>query len=224
VARRLGTVRTPLFHPRGPGALASQIALLWPPAVILTGDVREESPELRYVLGGALTGAMPEHVLVNAWPEESVRTLIEALLAAFGPVDARRDSPTDAVAKLERDLWQLVPPRGARRLSELLADSKDVTYAAARDATRRAMRRAGLFASGSVSTAISRAVVDLRLPLPVPLTDPTGLHRACERHAEIADLVRLAIRTEYAEARWHAATTTELRRTESGSRFRNPTQ
>jgi len=236
VARLLGAVRTPLFHPRGPGALQAQIALLSPPAVILVGDVKEESSDLRYMLGASLAGAMPEHALVNGWPEESVSTLLETLIAAFGPVDASPRPPSsprlispdtlgrrglgESVAKLEQDLWQLIPPRGARRLAELCADTRAMTSDAARKSTRRAMRRSGLFACGSLATAVRMAVAELRLDLDTPLTHPEGLFRACAAHPEVADLVRLATRTEYAEARWQPATASDLRRTESGSRFR----
>ena len=82
-ARRRGA-RYPDGAPPAPPSF--KIALLSPPAIVLNGEVREETPELRYLLGAALTGAMPEHALVNAVGEEGLRTLIDALPAAFGPV------------------------------------------------------------------------------------------------------------------------------------------
>src|SRR6185369_10001715 len=64
VGRYLGQARTALFHQRTAqapaGAAPFKIALLSPPAVVMNGEVREETPELRYLIGAALTGAMPE--------------------------------------------------------------------------------------------------------------------------------------------------------------------
>src|SRR6185295_7744052 len=60
-ARFLGQARTALFHLRTTTPPAAKIALLSPPAIILTGDIRDETPELRYLIGASLTGAMAEH-------------------------------------------------------------------------------------------------------------------------------------------------------------------
>src|SRR6185295_10436098 len=49
---------------RRAAAPATKVALLSPPAIVLMGDIREETPELRYLLGASLAGAMPEHALV----------------------------------------------------------------------------------------------------------------------------------------------------------------
>src|SRR5262249_5478567 len=86
VARVLGQLRTALFHKRAAtGALEGRIALLGPPAVLLGGDAREDSAELRYALGATVAGALPEHALVNGLPEDELRVVLDALLAAFGP-------------------------------------------------------------------------------------------------------------------------------------------
>lgn len=223
IARILGMGRTTLFQPRSPGPPAAQVALLYPPAVLLTGDVREETPELRYLLGSSLAGAMAEHVLVNGLPEETVRTLLDTLVAAFGPFDTRPREPhrrTPSIAKLEQDLWQLIPPRGARRLGELCRDPTQLTWDVAVACTRRAMRRAGLFASGSIGAAVRILVNELALPLAIPLEEPDGLAQACADFPEVADLVRLATRAEYAEARWQPGSPSDLRRPDSGSRYR----
>jgi tetratricopeptide (TPR) repeat protein len=224
IARLLGAVRTGLFHKRTPAgqtpmSLAAQVVLLSPPAVVLTGEVREETPELRYVLGAALAGAMPEHVLVGGLSEEQLRTLIEALRAAFGPVGPT--SRTDpGVARLGQDLWQIVPPRGDRRLREIFAQPEGVTYEAAVESARRAMRRAGLFAAGDVPTALTSTIAELGLSLDVPLSAPDGLARACAAHPALGDLVRLATRSEYGEARWNASQAPDRRRDGAARRFR----
>lgn len=215
ISRVFGASRTPLFHRRPQantnaqaGAFTVTVALLAPPAIVLSGDVREETPELRYMLGAAIAGAMPEHVLSRGLPEEHLRTLIDALRAAFGPVGPT--SKTDpGVARLGQDLWQIVPPRGDRRLREIFAQPEGVTYEAARDSARRATRRAGLFACGDLPTALSLVIAELGVSLDVPLSAEGGLARACAAHPALADLVRLATRSEYAEARFRASTVDE---------------
>jgi cellulose synthase operon protein C len=223
VARFLGQARTVLFYQRAaaggpaPAAPSFKIALLSPPAIVMSGDVREETPELRYLLGAALAGAMPEHALVNALGEEALRTLVDALHAAFGPV-AHLPRGNAAVARLGQNLWQLVPPRADRRLRELCADLPAITYEAAVSGTRQAMRRAGLFAAGSLGTALTLIAPEIELSLEELQGAPDGLARACAAHPDVADLVRLAIRTELAEARWTPGTAQDRRRAEMGPR------
>ena len=216
VSRFLGQARTALFNQRSSAAPSAQIALLSPPAIILTGDIREETPELRYLLGASLTGALPEHALANALDEESLRTLIDALLAAFGPV-ANLPRGNAAVARLGQNLWQLVPPRADRRLRELC--SAPISYEGAITGTRQAMRRAGLFAAGGLAIALPLIAFELGLP-PEPEDSPRWLINLCDAHPPVADLVRLAIRTEFAEARWQPAAPADRRRDGSGPRSR----
>jgi hypothetical protein len=183
---------------------------------VLAGDIREESPELRYLLGASLTGAMAEHALVNALSEETLRTLIDAILAAFGPV-ANLPRGEAAVAKLGQNLWQLVPPRADRRLREICA--APITYESAVNGTRQVMRRAGLFAAGSLSVALPLVAFELGLP-PEPEDSPEWLSHLCASTPAVADLVRLAIRTEFAEARWQQGPLTDRRRLDNGPRSR----
>ena len=201
IARLFGHARTPLFHQRAATPASFKIALLAPPAVVLTGEVREETAELRYLLGEALAGAMPEHALVNALGEEGLGTLIDALHASFGPV-AHLPRGNAAVARLGQNLWQLVPPRADRRLRDLLAEPRAITYEAAVAGTRQAMRRAGLFASGSVAVALAELAAELSIPLEAHRQSESGLADLCAAHPEAADLVKLAARMEFAEARW----------------------
>ncbi len=216
VSRFLGQARTALFHQRTTAAPSAQIALLAPPAIVLAGDIREESPELRYLLGASLTGAMAEHALVNALSEETLRTLIDALLAAFGPV-ANLPRGEAAVAKLGQNLWQLVPPRADRRLREICA--APISYDAALTGTRQVMRRAGLFAAGGLAIALPLVAFELGLP-PEPEDSPQWLSHLCQATPAVADLVRLAIRTEFAEARWQQGPIQDRRRADSGPRSR----
>ena len=216
VSRFLGQARTALFHQRSTAAPSTQIALLSPPAIVFAGDVREETPDLLYLLGASLTGAMAEHALVNALNEDALRTLIDALLAAFGPV-ANLPRGNAAVARLGQNLWQLVPPRADRRLRELCG--APISFDSAVSGTRQAMRRAGLFAAGGLAVALPLVAFELGLP-PEPEDSPHWLSNLCEAYPPIADLVRLAIRAEFAEARWQHALPTDRRRVEPGPRSR----
>ena len=231
MGRFLGQGRTALFHVRASNPTGAKIALLAPPAIILSGDIREETPELRYLLGASLTGAMPEHALVNALNEEALRTLVDALQAAFGPV-ANLPRGNAAVARLGQNLWQLVPPRADRRLRELCVNPEFITYEAAVGGTRQAMRRAGLFAVGALSTVLKLVAFEhsFQLPRAMPpsgapssndmLLLPDALTQICEAHPVAADLYRLAISTEFAEARWLPAAAPERRRPDAGPRSR----
>ena len=82
------------------------------------------------------------------------------------------------------------------------------------EGTRKIMRRAGFFAAGDISIAVRMTVHELALPLDVPLTDPDGLAAACRAHPAIADLVRLATSSEYADARWQPSSSHDRRRAE----------
>ncbi|MFO0756786.1 MAG: hypothetical protein U0359_09855 [Byssovorax sp.] len=219
VSRFLGQGRTALFYQRSAAALTTKIALLSPPAIVLTGEVREETPELRYQLGASLAGAMPEHALVNALGDDALHTLIDALHAAFGPV-ANLPKGNAAVARLGQNLWQLVSPRADRRLRELCAKPESITYEAAVTGTRQAMRRAGLFGAGNLTTALGALATELGLPPGALVDPPVALARACEDHPSVADLVRLALRAEFAEARWVTGSTPDRRRSEVAPRTR----
>ncbi|WP_437608669.1 hypothetical protein WMF20_48050 [Sorangium sp. So ce834] len=227
VAGHLGLLRTALFHQRAPSPAPpspeGQVIRVNPPAVLLRGEIREDSPELRYLLGAHLAGAMPDYVLVNTSAEDELRTLLSAVVAAFGPLEATAHSTrgNPAVVRLEQNLWQLIPPRAERRLREICDSASKMTYEAAVKTTRTAMRRAGLFAAGNLATAVRATIKERGLELSVPLSNPEGLAAACAAHPEIADLVRLATRMEYAEARWQPGTVPSLRRVDTGSsRFR----
>ncbi|WP_437570208.1 hypothetical protein [Sorangium sp. So ce542] len=227
VAGHLGLLRTALFHQRAPSPAPpspeGQVIRVNPPAVLLRGEIREDSPELRYLLGAHLAGAMPDYVLVNTSTEDELRTLLSAIVAAFGPLEATAHSTrgNPAVVRLEQNLWQLIPPRAERRLREICDSASKMTYEAAVKTTRTAMRRAGLFAAGNLATAVRATIKERGLELAVPLSQPEGLAAACAAHPEIADLVRLATRMEYAEARWQPGTVPSLRRVDTGgSRFR----
>ncbi|HEY0468519.1 MAG TPA: hypothetical protein VGC79_30200, partial [Polyangiaceae bacterium] len=67
-ARALALTRTPLFQRRSAGAITVNLALLSPPAMILSGDVRTDTPELRFHLGAMLAASIPQYALLFGSP------------------------------------------------------------------------------------------------------------------------------------------------------------
>jgi hypothetical protein len=219
VAGHLGTPR-PLFHRRGAEPFGASVLLFAQPAILVSGDATERSPELTYTLACAHASSQPLLLLAASLPDATLRRLFEAVIAAFGPVAPRGgDTPPPSssgsfrtdVAKIGAELWQLVTPRVDRRLREI-CEAGAFDLSAARAAARRAMRRAGLFASGDLATAIRITVRELGDEDELDLSDPQALERSATTHPEVADLVRLASRLEFAEARWQPPPPSSIRR------------
>ncbi len=206
----LGAPRA-LFHKRGPGQVSVGIALLSQPALVVTGDVTERSTDLAYALAAAHVTATQDLVLAASLPDAALRRLLDGVSAAFGPVAPRSEdapaSSTDAfradVARIAEELWQRVNPREDRRLRELCEEGA-LDLAAGRATARRAMRRAGLFATGDLGTTLRFTALELGFDEDL-ITESAGLERFASSSADVADVVRLATSVEYAEARWQAA-------------------
>jgi lipopolysaccharide biosynthesis regulator YciM len=199
-SRLLGMTRTPLFQRKGNDSITIEIALLSSPALLLTGDVKNESALLGYHLGVMLAATMPEHVLLYGAADTQVENVLRALVAAFGPPQAGRGHLAN-VATLAEMLWETMPARSQRRLRELCDDPSRLDYGLARAAAKQAVRRAGLFVSGDVTVAIRETCADLGVST-WGLDAPGGLAALCSSSPAVADLVRLATSPEYASTRW----------------------
>jgi hypothetical protein len=199
-ARLLGMTRTPLFQRRSGESVTINVALLSPPALLLTGEVKNESPALAYHMGAMLAATLPEHVLIYGAPELQVKNVLRALLAAFGPPQVGRGNLA-SIATLAEMLWESIPPRSQRRLRELCDDFGSIDYDLAVGAARQAVRRAGLFVSGDLTVAVRETCADLGVST-WNLDSPGGLAALCSSSPAVADLVRLATSPEYANARW----------------------
>src|SRR5262249_12955262 len=136
------------------------VALLHPPALLLSGDVRTESPALAYHLGAMLAATLPEHVLLYGASEAQVSGVLRALVAAFGPPQTSRGQLA-AIATLAEMLWESMPSRAQRRLRELCDDPSRIEYEIALGGARQAVRRAGLFVSGDLTVAVRETCSDL---------------------------------------------------------------
>jgi len=197
-ARALALTRTPLFQRRSAGAITVNLALLSPPAVILSGDVRSDTPELRFHLGAMLAASIPQYALLFGSPESQARAVLKGLGFAFGPP---RQTKSGGVLNLAEVLWESIPARFQRRLRELCDRPDELDYDAALAASRIAVRRAGLFVAGDLSVALNEAAADDGVSRE-QLRAPNALSQLSRTAPSLRGLLTLALSPEYAETRW----------------------
>jgi hypothetical protein len=213
VIRVLGIPRVPLFHRRGPKGLEASVAVTHPASALVTGDIAEETVELRWAIGHALAGALPQHVLLLGLPEPTARQVWAGLLAAFGPPVEARGIDKDAL-KLAEGFWQTIPARTQRRLKDLLAQASIVDFDLLIAAARQSARRVALFVAGDFGYAARAYLRERQIDPQVALGE--GLQVLCAEHAPLADLLRVAISPEYAHARWRPVLPASQRSPSSG--------
>jgi hypothetical protein len=207
-ARSFGLDDTPLFRVRA-GDYRVNVVVLGEPSVLLRGEPPADQAQLAYDLGAALAGTLPAYVIVSAATYEQIDDLFRAVTLAFGPTEATRTSFTSP-ARLSALLWESLPPRTQRRMTEWCKDGK-LTRESAVASARRAARRAGLFVSGDLAEALGRVASEEGIPAEL-LGGPDGLERLCERSRAAFDLVSLATDPVYAHLRWRS----ELPRSRAG--------
>ena len=198
LARSLGLLRTPLFQRRSAGPVTVSLALLSPPAVILSGDVRQDSPELRFHLGAMLAAATPQYALLFGSPESQGRAVLRGLGFAFGPPRASAGN-MGAVLNLAEVLWESIPARLQRRLRELCDDPDSLDYDAALAAAKLAVRRAGFFAAGDLGAALRQVAVEEGYALD---TAEQNMRTFVRDNATARNLYSLALGAEYAHTRF----------------------
>ena len=199
--RLLDTPRFTLFHRRGSGPLTLTVALLQSPSAILGGDAKEDGSDVRWMLGHALASVLAQNALPIGLPEAEGRLLWEVLLGSFGPPG--RIKMERAHANLAEMLWQQLAPRAQRRLKELLGTDDATPFELVVERANQSGRRVGMFLTGNFAHA-ARTVVGEHPALDASLlTQPGGLAKLCADLPSLADLFRLAVRPEYADARWH---------------------
>jgi hypothetical protein len=207
--RLLDTPRFALFHRRGQGPLVPTTALLANPSAILSGYAGEDGPELRWAVGGAFSGVLPQNAMPLAMVESEARALWQVLGSAFGPpgrVKASREN-----AALAEILWQTLAPRAQRRLKELLAQDVETPFELVVERAKQSGRRVGMFLTGDFGDAARRVAADFGRDRSL-LEMPGGLPQLCGELPALADLYRLAIRPEYADARWYVPPPSSSRR------------
>jgi tetratricopeptide (TPR) repeat protein len=200
--RVLEAPRIPLFVPRGSsGAPLARVAVLSQPAVILSGDVREETVEIRFALGRGMAAALPHNALRLGLPPNEGRAVRDALRAAFGAPELGRRVEARA-AQLAEAFWQGIPARTQRRLQELLGAAPVADYEELVERAHQSGRRVGMFLCGDFGYAARVALAE-SVPRLEEEPNPSTLHTICRTVPALADLLRLAVSPEYADARWH---------------------
>jgi hypothetical protein len=198
LARTLGLLRTPLFQRRSSGPVTVSLALLSPPAVILSGDVRQESAELRFHLGAMLAAATPQYALLFGSPESQGRAVLRGLAFAFGP--PREDAGNmGAVLNLAEVLWESIPARLQRRLRELCGDPDSLDYDAALAGAKLAVRRAGFFAAGDLGASLRQIALEEEYALD---TAQQNMRTFVRDSVTARNLYSLALGAEYAHTRF----------------------
>jgi hypothetical protein len=183
---------------------------------MVLGDVREDSPALRYALGQAFAAAMPQSALLIGLPEMEARVLWNAMLAAFGPPEfGKLGDP--AATRLVQAFWNTIPPRSQRRLQELLAKAP-TEFDAALDRSRQSGRRVALFLCGDIAYVLRNVAAELSLPQALLTID--NFADLVGASPIVADLVRLAVSAEYADARFRPMPEGGPRATLSSGRFK----
>lgn len=206
--RLLDTPRFALFQKKEKAAPTLKVALLTQPSAIITGDTTEDTNELRWVLGQALACVLPQNALCLGLSPEEARALWQVLLVAFGPPGPMQlDKPN---ARLAETLWQTLAPRSQRRLKDVLADSRGVDWEVVVERARQSGRRIGMFLTGDFGHAARSVVLETGGDVH-ELERPGGLAKLCTKLPALADLLRLAVRPEYADARWHQPTPASMR-------------
>ncbi len=176
--------------------------LVTPPSALITGEAQDDSPALRHALGQALAWSLPHTALLFGMPEVEARRVWTALLGAFGPTELGRTLDF-ASGKLGEGFWQTIPSRTQRRLQELLATADTNDFEPVMAAARQSGRRVALFLTGDFTFTAGMLLRERNVD-PVEATTHDGLLRLCNEHTPLADLLRLAVTPEYADARWRA--------------------
>ncbi|MEO7110226.1 MAG: hypothetical protein ABI183_07310, partial [Polyangiaceae bacterium] len=182
-------------------SVRSIVALLQRPAAVIEGETRAETGDLRYALGRALAGALPHNVLALGLGDREGQILWRAIVGAFGPPEQARE--VDATSgKISEALWQTLPQKSQRKLQDLLRGAPIPEYEAVIEAARQNARRMGMFVAGDFELAVRMFLNESGHDTPA---GPLALVALSSRFPAVADLLRLAVSPEYADARWRSA-------------------
>lgn len=221
LVRLLDVPRLPVFLQRGTGPVAPSVAVMSPPTIIVSGNVRSDEGDARLALGAGLAAALPQNILVQALSDREARSVWAAVLGAFGPTELGRGLDV-AASRFAEAFWSVIPPRGQRQLQELLGAGRVPPFELVRARARQSGRRVALFATGDFAASSLALLAEEGGRLDARrLGQEGGLKQLCAELPDLADLVRLATSVEYADARWQppsAATSARVRSTTISSR------
>src|SRR6185503_3815966 len=110
LARLLGSSATPLLQLPLAGELGASVIMMGEPSVLVRGECREDSAQLRYDLVAAMAGCLPAYATINAATYEQIAELFRAVYSAFGPAE-RSQTTFTSTARLSALLRESLPPR-----------------------------------------------------------------------------------------------------------------
>ncbi|WP_394850394.1 hypothetical protein LZC95_23415 [Pendulispora brunnea] len=187
-------------HPRtGTASVTSSVHIASPPAIVLSGDLRADTPELRYALGQGIACALPQNVLIASLPEPEGSLMWRAMLGAFGPPEYGRQLDPKS-GRLAESFWHTVPPRTQRRMQELLGAAPRTSYDDVVAMVRQSARRVGLFLAGDFALVAQSFLRERGMDLESARAWG-GVERLCAQFPELANLAELAASPEYMAAR-----------------------
>jgi hypothetical protein len=101
---------------------------------------------------------------------------------------------------MAESLWQLLPPPTQRRTQQLLATGSFPDYAELVARAHQSSLRVGMFLAGDFALAARVVLAESGARVEPPSLD--NLRDLCQSVPALADLLRLAINPQYANARW----------------------
>lgn len=197
-ARVLGS-RAALYRGEPSEEISLRVILSSPPSVLVSGQVEEMSPELAFHLGAMLVAANPEHALLFGLDPAALQDLLHGLALSFGPSDNRPGEVSAEATRLAGYLWETIPARVQRRLSQLCAESDALSLPNITEASRIVLRRSGLLVCGDIVTAVADACQGLGVSTPSSFSE---LESLSEQSPIVQDLLRFSTSLEYAELRF----------------------
>ncbi len=199
----LGLPRVPLFVRAADELPTAGVSLTWPPAAVLTGRLREDTPELRFGLGEALALTLSTNILTLGLPPAEARNAFRAVMGAFGPPESSRAMNKES-GRLAEALWHMLPPRTQRRLQSLLAPVHSSDFESAPGRAWQSAHRIGMFLAGDLKAAVAAVLAATARADGAEAPPPYGADwmALCHENSAVADLFQLAVSPEYAEARW----------------------
>jgi hypothetical protein len=166
--------------------------------VLIEGEPTSDERVLGYRLGSALWATLPAFSLLFGLGEDSVRQVMKALGLAFGAGSGQPNPTYGESLRLAQVLWQTVRSRSQRRLKEICRAELD--YSESVRLASQSLRRAGLYVSGDLRTAVAGWCEDAAVE--DASRDPQRLSALAATSPDVLDLFRFSTSAEYADVRW----------------------
>jgi len=115
---------------------------------------------------------------------------------------------------MAESLWQVLPPPTQRRTQQLLASGSFPDYGELLARAHQSGLRVGMFLAGDFGIAARMVLAESGTRMDAPT--PDNLRDLCQSVPALADLLRLAINPQYANARWRDEEDAAASRSPSG--------